>query len=170
MDKVQWSKAIALEIIQAGFLRMAKKYHPDVGGTQEQILQLQETKDHLERILDGKATNETYTYQRAREEPRPRSTYRNTRSQYWDQAGQSKKAKSTDEVPLEDYADDLDYVALRDVTVMSSTRKLSASRSPASSMASVSRSRRCWPITSISLRVMLSLSCSPSGSPNRKDG
>lgn len=121
MDKINWSKEMALELIQAGYIRMAKKLHPDVGGTQEQILQLQETKEHLERILAGKAGPDTYrhqtdSYQRAREEPR-KSTYTG-RSRYWNRADEY-----TGEVPLEPYPDDADYVQISDVTIMSSTEK-----------------------------------------------
>jgi hypothetical protein len=126
MDKINWDKKIALEIIQAGFIRMSKKFHPDVGGTQEQMLVLTATKEHLEKsIAAGRHdyTGDAFTYTRAREEPRRRSTYRNTRSQYWDQADRSKEHGFTGEVPLEAYPDDSDYVQLRDVTIMSVTEK-----------------------------------------------
>ena len=125
VDKISWDKKIALELIQAGYLRMAKKLHPDVGGTQEQILALTATKEHLEKFISGGGSSfrsDSYTYSRAREEPRRRSTYRNTRSQYWDQADRSKEHGFTGEVPLEKH-DDPDYVQLRDVTIMSVTEK-----------------------------------------------
>ena len=121
MDKPKWSKEIALEIIQAGFIRMTKKYHPDVGGTQEQILTLQETKDHLERIMSGKASPDTYshqtdssTYRRAREEPRTewRTRWRTPPNDDF-----------TGEVPLEPYPDDKDYVQLKDVVITGVTEK-----------------------------------------------
>jgi hypothetical protein len=121
MDKVNWDKAIALELIQAGYTRMAKKFHPDVGGTQEQMLALTATKEHLEKLLSGGSSHYTdsFTYQRARESPprRPRSTYRNTNRQ-WEQADQR-----TGEVPLEPYPHDNDYMQLVDVTIMSITEK-----------------------------------------------
>jgi hypothetical protein len=126
VDKISWSKEFALELIQAGYLRMAKKLHPDVGGTQEQMLILTATKEHLEKsIAAGRHdyTGDAFTYQRAREGPRRRSTYRNTRSQYWDQRDRSKDNEFTGEIPLEIYPDDLDYVMLRDVTIMSTTEK-----------------------------------------------
>lgn len=123
MDKIQWSKEMALELIQAGFLRMAKKLHPDVGGTQEQMLALQETKNHLEQMLSGRAGPDTYrhqtdssSYTRAREEPR---TEWRTR---W-RTPPPPKDDFTGDVPLEPYPDDNDYVQLKDVTIMSSTEK-----------------------------------------------
>jgi hypothetical protein len=117
MDKINWDKAIALELIQAGYTRMAKKFHPDVGGTQEQMLALTATKEHLEKLLSGGGSHYTdsFTYQRAREAPprRPRSTYysRQTADDF------------TGEVPLEPYPDDKDYVLLRDVVITSVTEK-----------------------------------------------
>lgn len=123
MDKPKWSKEVALEIIQAGFLRMSKKYHPDVGGTHEQLLDLAATKEHLEKFVAGGGTQSDFRqadWTRAREEPRrPRDTYRTgTRSRYWNQS-----QDFTGEVPLEPYEADSDYVQLKDVTIMSVTEK-----------------------------------------------
>jgi hypothetical protein len=98
----------------SGIYPLAKKLHPDVGGTQEQILTLQETKDHLERILDGKATHETYTYQKAREEPR---------TEYRTRWRTPPRDDFTGDVPLEPYPDDRDYVQLRDVVITGVTDK-----------------------------------------------
>lgn len=122
MDKINWSKEMALELIQAGYVRMAKKLHPDVGGTQEQMLVLQETKNHLEQILAGRASADTYRHQTdsssyARSEPR---TEWRTR---WRNPPPPPKDDFTGDVPLEPYPDDSDYVQLKDVTIMSLTEK-----------------------------------------------
>jgi hypothetical protein len=126
---VTWDKGVALALIQAGYIRMVRKHHPDAGGSHEEMLVLTATKEHLEKLLAGGGhsyTGDSYTYQRAREAPprRPRSTYRNTRSQYWDQADQSKKTEGYNpEIPLQPYEADSAYVQLIDVTIMSVTEK-----------------------------------------------
>jgi len=56
---VDWSKQVGLELVKAGFFALAKKNHPDAGGSHEKMLVLTATKEHLEGILNGTR----YTYQ-----------------------------------------------------------------------------------------------------------
>ena len=112
---MKWSKELALEIIQAGYLRMSKKLHPDVGGTHDQMLELIATKEHLEKSIAGGRSESTWSpgpdFTRARESPR--KPYR-TRSSYW----RNTRDEYTGDVPLEPYPHDADYVQFVDVTIM----------------------------------------------------
>jgi hypothetical protein len=101
-----WDKGVALSIIQAGYIRLTKKFHPDAGGSHEEMLILIATKEHLEKFIASGST---------REEPRRgRSTYRS--QQYWDNV-------YNPDIPLEPYPHDKDYIQLADVTIMSVTEK-----------------------------------------------
>jgi hypothetical protein len=114
-----WDKGVALSIIQAGFIRLTKKFHPDAGGSHEEMLILTATKEHLEKFIAGGGSHSTssFTYQRARQEPprRRRPTYRGSQ-EYWDDI-------YNPDIPLEPYEADNQYVQLIDVTIMSVTEK-----------------------------------------------
>jgi hypothetical protein len=64
---VDWSKQVGLELVKAGYLSLAKKNHPDHGGSHERMLVLTATKEHLEGILN----NTRYTYQDPPKRPEP---------------------------------------------------------------------------------------------------
>lgn len=57
---VDWSKDMALELIKAGFFQLAKKHHPDAGGSHEKMLTLGATKEHLEGMLNGSGWRTSY--------------------------------------------------------------------------------------------------------------
>lgn len=63
---VDWNKQVAMELIKAGFFSLAKKNHPDHGGSHEKMLTLTATKEYLEGVLNG---SQSYNYQQQREEP-----------------------------------------------------------------------------------------------------
>ncbi len=112
-----WDKGVALSIIQAGYIRLTKKFHPDAGGSHEEMLILTATKEHLEKFIAGGGGHFTssFTYERAREEPRRRRpTYRS--QQHWDDV-------YNPDIPLEPYEANSTYVQLKDVTIMSVTEK-----------------------------------------------
>jgi hypothetical protein len=44
-------EAMAKEIVQAGFRSLIKKYHPDVGGKHEQMVELTAAREFLEEVL-----------------------------------------------------------------------------------------------------------------------
>lgn len=46
---------LASEIVDSGFRALAKKFHPDCGGSHETMIKLISAKDVLEAILQGKA-------------------------------------------------------------------------------------------------------------------
>jgi hypothetical protein len=60
---VEWSKQVALELIKAGYFSLAKKSHPDHGGSHEKMLVVTATKEYLEGVLNGN--------QRRKPEPEP---------------------------------------------------------------------------------------------------
>lgn len=110
-----WNKDVAAELIKTGFIRLTKKYHPDAGGSHEEMLILTATKEHLEKFIAGGGSQSFSSFERAREEPRRRRpTYRS--QQHWDDV-------YNPDIPLEPYEADSTYVQLKDVTIMSVTEK-----------------------------------------------
>lgn len=59
MANPTWSKEMAQAIIKAGFRSLALKHHPDHGGKHEAMLVLEETRKHLEQIIDGRSSHKT---------------------------------------------------------------------------------------------------------------
>jgi hypothetical protein len=59
MANPTWSKEMAVAIIKAGFRSLALKHHPDHGGKHEAMLVLEETRKHLEQIVDGRSEHTT---------------------------------------------------------------------------------------------------------------
>lgn len=119
-----WTKEMALEIIAAGYKSMARKYHPDVGGTHDQMLDLTATREHLEKNLSGGNTSRSeYSWERQRAREREESARRREEEErkrrYWSQQQQTKPG----EVPIKPYPHDDDYFMLEDVTVMAITEK-----------------------------------------------
>jgi hypothetical protein len=125
-----WKKELAVEIIQAGYIRLSKKYHPDVGGTHDQMLDLTATKEHLEKLLGSGGTERTgFTTGPRYNGPFSRERTPGGRQGTWrkayEQSGYANKKEneSTGEVPIEPYPHDVDYMMLTDVTIMGITEK-----------------------------------------------
>jgi hypothetical protein len=47
------NKKVASELVKAGFRTLAKKYHPDMGGTHNAMLVLKETYENLEKCIEN---------------------------------------------------------------------------------------------------------------------
>jgi len=54
---VNWSKTIAEEIIKAGYRQLTKKFHPDAGGSHDEMIVLKATAEHLAGVLNGTASS-----------------------------------------------------------------------------------------------------------------
>lgn len=160
MADVKWSKAVAQEIVKTGFLRLTKKYHPDLGGSHEEMLVLNATKEHLEKFLSGAGVSygdsfhyanpfsreeqarrraEAAARARAAEEDRRRRKqerdefFRNrgsSRSQFWSKVG----GEPAGDIPIQPWPHDPTYWMLSDVTVMSKTEKAIKVKVPGVSM------------------------------------
>jgi hypothetical protein len=156
MPDVKWNKEVALEIIKTGFIRLTKKYHPDLGGSHLEMLVLNATKEHLEKSLSGAGVHysDSFRYSspfsreeqarqaaraRAAEEDRRRRKkerddfFRNrgsSRSQFWSKVG----GEPSGDVPIQPYPHDPNYWMLSDVTVMSKSEKAIKIKIPQVSM------------------------------------
>jgi len=143
MADVKWSKEVAQEIIKTGFIRLTKKYNPDLGGSHEEMLVLNATKAHLEKFLTAGSTdyNNRFTdreywankmraeqarHERERRErearaqrERQESPGKRTRSQFWSKVG----GEPSGSVPIQPYPHDSKYWMLEDVTVMTKSEK-----------------------------------------------
>jgi hypothetical protein len=77
---VDWNKQVAIEIIKAGFFSMAKKMHPDHGGSHERMLTLTATKDYLNGLMNGAARQES-----PKSEPPPKRPYKHRAPEHPDE-------------------------------------------------------------------------------------
>jgi len=140
---VKWNKEVALEIIKTGFIRLTKKYHPDLGGSHEEMLVLNATKAHLEKFLSAgsaeyssRFTDREYWAQKMRAEQarhrqaeqerqaraareREEAPGKRTRSQFWSKVG----GEPSGAVPIQPWPHDSKYWMLDDVTVMTKSEK-----------------------------------------------
>jgi len=121
-----WTKEMALEIISAGYKSMARKYHPDVGGTHEQMLGLTASKEHLEKVINGASDfrSDSFSYNRGPDWNRASANRREEdarkRRQYW---RNTKADEAAENIPIEPYPHDDDYFQIADVTIMAITEK-----------------------------------------------
>ena len=74
---VDWNKQVAVEIIKAGYFALAKKNHPDHGGSHDKFLILSATKEYLDSLMNGAARQESKT-----NEPPPKRPYKHQTSKY----------------------------------------------------------------------------------------
>lgn len=84
---VDWNKQVAVEIIKAGYFALAKKNHPDHGGSHEKFLILNATKEYLDSLMNGAARQESKT-----NEPPPKRPYKQHTSENERPPGMSKYA------------------------------------------------------------------------------
>jgi len=150
MGETKWDKNVALEIIKQGFLRLTKKYHPDLGGSHEEMLVLNATKEHLEKFLSAGSAEYTSRFtdreywankmraeqarhdreRREREARAQRAAGGRSRSQFWSKVG----GEPSGDIPIKPYPHDAKYWMLDDVTVMSKTEKAIKIKVPGVSM------------------------------------
>jgi hypothetical protein len=111
-----WNKDLAAELIQAGFIRLSKKYHPDVGGKHEDMLALTATKEHLESLLGGQTRQkDPFGFTDSRSYQRDPRYYGN---RWRHRPSDGPKDEPNPEVPIEPYPHDPDYMMLADITIM----------------------------------------------------
>lgn len=53
MADPSWSKEVAKELLDFGYKLLSKRYHPDVGGSHDEMLTLGATRDYLLRCING---------------------------------------------------------------------------------------------------------------------
>ncbi|GEM_PF-4020295 len=91
MASISWSKSMAEEIIKAGYRQLTKKFHPDAGGSHDEMIVLKVTAEHLQASLDGtKGSART-------EETNRRSSWGNRRQK-------PPEPEPESEIPLKEYA------------------------------------------------------------------
>lgn len=73
MPNPTWDKAVVLEIIQAGYRALTRKYHPDAGGSHEQMLVLKASHEYLDNIFKGQGGP---SFSQEREKPRGDGPFR----------------------------------------------------------------------------------------------
>ena len=147
MANVKWSKEVALEIIKVGYIRATKKYHPDLGGSHDEMLVLTATKEHLEKLLAGAGSQTDHRFDnagfgypgwdrqkadRAQQQKPKEPPFRRRRSKFWDDFEETQK--SNPDIPIEPYPHERGYSMLVDVTVMSKTEKAIKIKIPGVSM------------------------------------
>lgn len=87
MSKVGWDRHVADELLKAGYRALTKRYHPDAGGSHEEMLVLKATLDHMENLVVQVRKPEPFE-----DEPPPRQKREKPREDY------------SDKIPLEQYA------------------------------------------------------------------